>query len=204
MRWSGVPQRRWPPDLTARLRTTRLVLEPLAVSHAREMVEVLNSPALYAVTGGGPPSLADLSARYARQATVPAPEGQAWGNWVLREGTTLVGYVQATVLQPRVPLGGAIAALAWLIRPQDQGRGLATEPAAAMVAHLRTQGVGVLTAWIADTHLASQAVARQLDLLPTEQRNEEGERLWVGAVSGQPRVRSRSAGTPGATRPGAA
>ena len=155
------------------LRTARLVLEPLRAEHAAEMVGVLSSPTLYAVTGGSPPSLVELTARYVRQVAGPDHPGEQWCNWVLREGSALVGYVQATVT-----VGPGAAAVAWLVRPQDQGRGLATEAAAAMVAHLHVLGVGDVTACIADTHPASQAVARRLGLAPSEQLDEDGERLW--------------------------
>ena len=164
---------RWLPDPSPVLVTTRLVLEPLTVGHAAEMVQVLSSPALYAVTGGDPPSLAELRARYSRQVAGPG-SGERWCNWVLREGSCLVGYVQATVSAAPRP----VAAVAWLIRPADQGRGLAVEAAAAMVVHLQPLEVAVVTAWIADTHPASQGVARRLGLTPTEQRDEGGERLW--------------------------
>ena len=180
--------------------TARLVLEPLRVEHAVEMVAVLSSPALYAVIGGEPPSLAELTARYARQTAGPGvPQStepnestealERWCNWVLREGEELVGYVQATVTlagQPAAGLAGrsAAAALAWLVRPQDQGRGLAVEAAVAMAVHLRETGVGPLTAWIADHHPASQAVARRLGLLPTEQVDGDGERCWVSFAAG--------------------
>ena len=154
------------------LRTARLVLEPLVAEHAAEMVGVLSCPTLYAVTGGSPPSLVELTARYVRQVAGPDHPGERWCNWVLREGSALVGYVQATVSISDT------AAVAWLVRPQDQGRGLASEAAAAMVAHLQAVGVGAVTAWIADTHPASLAVARRLGLAPSEQLDEDGERLW--------------------------
>ena len=159
------------------LRTARLVLEPLAAEHTAEMVGVLSCPTLYAVTGGSPPSLVELTARYVRQVAGPDHPGERWCNWVLREGSALVGYVQATVTVGPGP-GADTAAVAWLVRPQDQGRGLATEAAAAMVAHLQALGVGDVTAWIADTHPASQAVARRLGLAPSGQLDEDGERLW--------------------------
>ena len=47
------------------IETARLMLEPLRVDHAGEMREVLGDPALYAYTGGNPPSLDELRTRYA-------------------------------------------------------------------------------------------------------------------------------------------
>ena len=45
----------------------QLLLCPLTVADAAEMVEVLADPTLYAFTGGEPPTLAELEQRYARQ-----------------------------------------------------------------------------------------------------------------------------------------
>ena len=192
-----MPPWRWPHDLSPELVTTRLVLEPLAVGHAAGMVEVLSSPALYTVIGGSPPSLAELTARYARQVAGPAQPGERrhteqWCNWVLRAGPHLVGYVQATLtFDPGAVAPRPTAVVAWVVRPPDQGRGLATEAAAAMVQHLWARGVTAVTAWISDTHPASQAVARRIGLAPTDQCDESAERLWSarsGSAEGHPQV----------------
>lgn len=44
---------RWPT--AERLETERLILEPLRIEHAEEMVLVLGDRRLYAYTGGEPP-----------------------------------------------------------------------------------------------------------------------------------------------------
>ena len=49
------------------LRAPSITLEPLTVEHAEAMAAVLADPALYAVTGGEPPTTEELRARYARQ-----------------------------------------------------------------------------------------------------------------------------------------
>jgi hypothetical protein len=68
-----------------RIRSARLCLVPLAVADAGEMVRVLSGEALYAFTGGAPPTLAELRARYARQAAGRSPDGsQEWRNWIVR------------------------------------------------------------------------------------------------------------------------
>jgi len=46
----------------------RIQLSPLTVHHAPAMVSVLADPSLYLFTGGTPPTLEELTARYARQA----------------------------------------------------------------------------------------------------------------------------------------
>ena len=84
------------------------------------MVAVLSDPSLYEFTGGTPPTLEELAARYARQAVGHSPDGtEQWLNWVVLLDTTPVGYVQATVV-------GDSAEIAWVISPSVQGRGLAT------------------------------------------------------------------------------
>jgi hypothetical protein len=49
-----------------RIVTTRLELAPLAVRDAEEMVAVLGDERLRTFTGGRPPTLEELRARYAR------------------------------------------------------------------------------------------------------------------------------------------
>ena len=53
------------------LRAPSVTLEPLTVEHAEAMAAVLADPALYAVTGGEPPTTEELRARYARQVLGP-------------------------------------------------------------------------------------------------------------------------------------
>ncbi len=63
------------------------------------MVAVLSDPSLYEFTGGTPPTLEELTARYARQAVGHSPDGtEQWLNWVVLLDSAPVGYVQATVV----------------------------------------------------------------------------------------------------------
>ena len=63
----------------------RILLEPLRTDHADEMAALLDDPALYAYIGGGPASVSELRARYARQVAGPGPDGgEVWLNWVVR------------------------------------------------------------------------------------------------------------------------
>ena len=157
------------------LRTDRLVLEPLTVGHAAEMVDVLADPALYAVIGGAPPTLAELTARYAAQVRGPGRPGEQWRNWVIRRDGQAIGYVQATLA-----LDGDrwVADVAWLLALSAQGHGYATEAAAGMIEELARGGVVEIRADIADHHVASQSVAGRLGLRPTDQLTDEGERVW--------------------------
>lgn len=138
-------------DRTERLETARLVLEPLAVSHAAEMAPVLGEDELR------------LRARYARQVA-----GPGWHNWVLRlrDGGEAVGYVQATE-------SGAEAELAWVLGAGHRGAGLATEAAAAVAVWL-DRGI---YAHVDPANVASQGVARRLGMTPGRAR-ADGEIRW--------------------------
>ncbi|MFJ5109305.1 GNAT family N-acetyltransferase [Streptomyces sp. NPDC088551] len=181
--------------------TERLTLLPLRVAYAEEMAAVLADPALYAHTGGTPPTVEELRTRYARQAAgSPDPE-VVWGTWMIgiREeaqeegqrsaescagssaghgptGHVLAGYVQATI----GPDGdGRTAELAWVVGTAWQGRGIATEAARGLVRWLKGQGVRSLVAHIHPDHGASAAVAKAVGLAPTGERHD-GEVRWSG------------------------
>lgn len=158
-----------------RLESGRLVLEPLTVAHAAEMVDVLSEPSLYSFTGGEPPTLAELERRYTRQASGPAGDEEVWHNWVIRSDGRAVGFVQATLVATG---DGWTADLAWVVGARDQGRGLAKDAATTVVRHLAMAGVKTFTAHIDDAHRASQAVATRLGLVATPTLDDEGERLW--------------------------
>lgn len=177
--------------IAEQIRCVRLVLQPLRVSHAPGMSRVLADPALYSYSGGEPPSIAELTARYERQTAGRSVHGrETWLNWVVTDlaGEPL-GYVQATVTG--APDGAGVepaeaeaeveaapeAEVAWVVASSQQGRGYATESALAMVDWLRTRGVTQFMAHIHPDHRASQAVARHLGLHPTANR-VDGEDRW--------------------------
>ncbi len=152
-------------------------LTPLTVDHAAAMVAVLADPSLYEFTGGSPPTLDALTARYARQTVGRSPDGsEQWLNWVVLLDATPVGYVQATVV-------GSSAEIAWVISPSAQGRGVATLAACAMVQQLTAFGVRRLVAHIHPDHVASARVAARLGLRRTNVV-EDGELRWVGDDGG--------------------
>jgi RimJ/RimL family protein N-acetyltransferase len=160
---------------TPHLRTARLELAPLTVDDATEMSGVLADPALYAFTGGEPPDAPTLARRYARLVAGPAdPSREAWHNWIMRlaDDGTVVGTVQATV-RP----ASREAEIAWVTGVPWQGRGYATQAAAALVDWLAETGTTSVVALIHPDHPASAAVARHLGLLPTHEL-VDGERVW--------------------------
>jgi RimJ/RimL family protein N-acetyltransferase len=163
---------------TPRCGSERLLLEPLRVEHADDMVAVLADPALYTVTGGEPPSLDRLRERYRAQTAGSGDPGEQWHNWVLRlrDGGTAIGYVQATVTDQ-----GRAAELAWVLGTGWQGHGYAAEAAGRMARALTEAGVTVLTAHIHPEHAASAAVAHRIGLHPTG-RLDDGEQVWEAAT----------------------
>lgn len=158
------------------LASERLTLEPLSLEHAPSMVDVLSDPTLYTFTGGEPPTLDTLSARYASQIRGPADGSQAWFNWIARRHDTgaLIGFVQATVESQSQDI---LAEIAWVIDPAHQRQAFASEATAALIDWLHAHGVTRLTAHIHPEHAASQRVAHRQGLRPTS-TIEDGEVHW--------------------------
>ncbi|MBD8465293.1 GNAT family N-acetyltransferase [Plantibacter sp. CFBP 8798] len=165
-----------PSPVIEPLTSERLTLEPVTVEHAASMVEVLADPGLYTFTGGEPPSLDTLTARYAAQLRGPADASARWLNWMARrnDGGGLIGFVQATV---RSEGDQPLAEIAWVIDPVHQHQGLASEATAAMMTWLRARGVTRFAALIHPEHTASQRVADRQGLRPTS-IIQDGEVRW--------------------------
>lgn len=156
----------------------RLVLEPLRVDHAGEMVDVLSDVGLYAFTGGSPPSRHVLRQRYARQVSGSRDPAEQWHNWVvrLRDGGPAVGYVQATV-HP----ADASAELAWVVGTAWQGRRIAGEAARLVLDRMLADGARRVVAHVHPDHVASQRVAAALGMTQTD-RLVDGEVEWALVV----------------------
>ncbi len=163
------------------LTTPRLVLEPLRRAHAARLFPVLADARLHAFTGGAPPVSEDaLAERYGRLETRRSPDGrELWLNWVLvprgadggAAGVDPVGTVQATV-------AAAHAHVAWTVGAAAQGRGYASEAAAALVAHLVRNGRTDVRACIHPDHVASRRVAERAGLARTDLPLVDGEEVW--------------------------
>jgi RimJ/RimL family protein N-acetyltransferase len=162
---------------TPALETERLMLEPLRVEHAEEMVDLLADRALYAFYADeASPTLAELRERYERQSRGRSSDGrEEWHNWILRLRTTgdAVGFVQATVTGDD---SARTVELAWVVGSAYQRHGLAGEAGAAVLTAMGRPGTTVI-AHIAPGHVASASVARRLGLHPTDQQHE-GETRW--------------------------
>jgi RimJ/RimL family protein N-acetyltransferase len=157
------------------IRTDRLTLTPLAVDDADAMVDVLADERMYEYTGGRPPDLAALRERYQWLAAGRSPSGdELWFNWITRlaPDDTPVGVMQATVA-----VDGTTADVAWEIGVPWQGRGIASEAAAAVVDWLLDHDVAIVRAMIHAEHAASAAVAARAGLTATDEL-VDGEILW--------------------------
>jgi RimJ/RimL family protein N-acetyltransferase len=154
------------------IQTDRLILLPISAEYADEMADVLADPAVYAFTGGSPPTAADLRARYKRWMAGSGDPALSWCNWVirLRDQGCLAGWVQATVSPDQ-------AEVAWVVGTAWQGRGIATEAARGLVGWLGQRQVRTVIAHIHPDHVASAAVAAAIGLAPTGTLHD-GEQLW--------------------------
>lgn len=113
----------WPAVDTVRSR--RLLLDPLTVDAAEEMVSVLGDPELYEYTGGQAPTLEQLREQYSTQVAGQSADGARWWlNWVVRwrHSEEPVGYVQATVEDHH---GTRVAEIAWVVSVAHQRQGVA-------------------------------------------------------------------------------
>ena len=142
-----------------------VVLRPLRVEDADVMADVLADPALYAFTGGEPPTVSDLRRRYAVQTRGHSSDGsQQWINLIatLDPRARPIGYVQATVPRTAGP-----TEISWVIGTPWQGQGLATEATRLLLALLAERGVRHVIAHIHPDHEASKRIAEKVGLAPT-------------------------------------
>jgi RimJ/RimL family protein N-acetyltransferase len=156
--------------------TGRLVLSPLRVADADELVGVLGDPALHEFIGGRPDTLEELRRRYAAMVAGPGRPGEVWRNWVVRrrDDGAAVGTVQATLTRHGE---GWRAEVAWVVGVAWQGRGYAVEAARALVGWLEAAGIGEIVAHVHPDHVASARVAAAAGLVATGEE-VDGERVW--------------------------
>ncbi len=160
-------------SITPLLRSERHLLTPLSIADAVEMAAVLADEELYRFTGGKPPSVAQLAARYASQTSGSGSPDEHWHNWIIRavNAALPLGYLQSTVTK-------SSADVAWVVGTRSQRTGIASEAARAMCQWLRRCGVPRITAHIHPEHVASARVAVACGLLPTAHVDNDGEQLF--------------------------
>jgi RimJ/RimL family protein N-acetyltransferase len=159
------------------IETERLRLSPLVPDDADALFPVLDDERLHAFTGGRPDTIEELHARLAAWASERSPDGQeAWLNWLVRsaDDRRIVGTMQATVERDH---GDLRAAVAWTISSAEQGRGIGSEAARAIVGWLVGEGVTTVEAYVHPEHEASAGVASNAGLLATDEI-VDGEVVW--------------------------
>jgi RimJ/RimL family protein N-acetyltransferase len=151
----------------------RLTMSPLRIEDAEEMFAVLDDPILHEFIGGQPAKPDELRVRYAALVTGSGSPAEEWLNWIVRRHIdgAAVGYVQATVHEER-------ASIAWVIGTPWQRNGYATEAARAMVHWLAERNVTSIVAAIHPDHDASNGVAVNIGMLPTDEI-DDGEVVWT-------------------------
>ena len=145
-----------------------------------ELFRLLKDPEIHVFTGGRPPASADdVRAKIRRRESRRSPAGdELWLNWTLRlkADRSVVGYVQAGV-----KLGKAD--LAWVVGVPFQRRGYASEASRRVLQWLRDDlDVHEVRANTHPDHVASHRVARNIGLLKSGERTDEGEEVWRASV----------------------
>ena len=126
--------------------STRLQFEVLRVDHAAGLFEPLSDPRVWEHISETPlTTVAALAARFDRIASRP-PLDRTKENWLnyavrLKAAGTLIGWLQATILERR-------AEVAYLFGPEHWGHGYAAEAMSAFQDGLRQQW-GVSELWAA-------------------------------------------------------
>jgi RimJ/RimL family protein N-acetyltransferase len=155
--------------------TARLTLEPLLVSHADAMFEVLRDPSLYRYLDSKPHATVEHTRDvYARLIERRSPDGtERWLNWiVVPHGSGPVGFVQATIRT------AGTAWIAYLLAPAVQGRGYASEAVAAMQAYLvERHGIDRFLACVEPGNRASIALLERRGLRAADAAEAAEHRL---------------------------
>jgi len=124
--------------------SARLRLEPLVVAHADALYPILADPRQHEfLDDPGPASLEALRERYRKLESRRSGDGREWWlNWALVplvRGSSAIGFVQATVQADKRAWVAYEVGHAWW------GQGYGTEATRAMVEHLVTYPLTMLT-----------------------------------------------------------
>jgi RimJ/RimL family protein N-acetyltransferase len=167
-----------------RLRTPRLVLNPLAESDAALIGESLRDPALYRYLPQPiPADEADVRALVARWSGGSRDPDLLWMNWIGVETATLerVGLFQVTI-EP----AERTARIGYIIFSAMQHRGFGREGVGALVADLEArEDVDVVLAEISEANRASRALIESLGFEEREVRpgaGRDADRLCADIV----------------------
>lgn len=150
----------------SRLRSARLVYEPLGPQHAPGLFVALGDPRVWEHLPGTrlPGTVEDLASSFARRAAGPlvGRAGERWVNYavaLVEEAANPIGRIEATL---HCTVDGAWGETAYLFSPACWGRGLAAEAMTWLHGELATRGVKELWVAVAPANTRSLALARRL------------------------------------------
>jgi RimJ/RimL family protein N-acetyltransferase/catechol 2,3-dioxygenase-like lactoylglutathione lyase family enzyme len=143
------------------LRTARLELRRLHADDTGDVVRIFADPRLSRYLGADLTDEERARAMVARRLAGEHPEGL--GHWVFVLDGEVVGLGH---LRPSGELPGGVPEIGWYVGAAHQGRGLATEAAAALLDHgLNRLGLPAVWALVHERNAASLGLAAKLGLL---------------------------------------
>lgn len=151
-----------PSDDKLVLKTDRLVLEPIAVGHADEMVSVLSDPQLYVFVPQDPPDICKLRKTYEFWSRRISPDkDELWLNWVARwvEHDQLIGHFQ-------VGYKPGEASMAYTVGVNFQRKGFAAEALLEIICFLKESfNCKYVRAWIDARNQPSIELVKKLKMV---------------------------------------
>jgi RimJ/RimL family protein N-acetyltransferase len=156
-----------PPELSIlKLRTDRMVLEPITEAHAQELFELFSDERLHTFVPFVIPTLQQQRERCARWARRISPSGdEVWLNWAARhrESEKVIGHFQAGYKN------NEMASIGYVVAKDFQGRGLAFEALKEILCFLRsTLKIKEARAWSDTRNVASHRLATRLGMKQVE------------------------------------
>ena len=144
-------------SIDTRIRTARLLLEPMTGEHAGPMFDALQEPAIYEWISSGPPTtLKQLEEDWrTRKARLSQEREVTYFNWVVRRVADgqLIGTMDAEITSGLVATN-----IGYVFIPEFWGTGYATEALVALSTHLASCGVPGQTAVVTQGNAASMVV----------------------------------------------
>jgi ribosomal-protein-alanine N-acetyltransferase len=162
----------WNPTLI----TERLRLEPQVEAHADALMRALEDARTHEFVPGDPPvDREQFAQRLKRLESRGSPDGlQRWLNWTVFFGPEVIGTVQADATD-------SSASIAYMFHPNSWGKGFAREATAAMLEHLKSQGITSFKAWTDTRNLASHKLLERLGFSKIEEIKNADE--FKGSIS---------------------
>ena len=155
-----------PSDSNLLIKTERLTLEPVLISHAKEMAILLKDPELYDFVPQDPPEVSNLRKTYEVWSKRISPSrDELWFNWVARLNATnkAVGHFQAGVKS------NSESNVAYTVGLRYQRQGFATEALKSILAFLNsTMGVKTVKAWIDTRNKASIDLVKKIGMVQVD------------------------------------